>query len=163
MWALKAPQHVADSVRVSLEKLQSQCTLPLDSVLGMARQDRVEVSNLNSRQQIVVDTALKRLGEPANSMREVIIDVAKSAERGPACFDACPCIVPNSQPYRLQSGSLLSIEDVLALQGITKDAFPSLPAWLADPTSSRMLRDMAGNAFTTSVCAAVLMSVLASI
>ncbi len=86
---------------------------------------------------------------------DLIVDVAKSAERAPSCVGECPCLVPNSKPFRRWAGKVLGPQEVLGLQGIWKEDFPQLGTF-----SDVFLRNLAGNAFTATVALAVLLGAL---
>ena len=87
--------------------------------------------------------------------QDVIVDVPKSLGRAASCLDACPCLVPNSRPYRDLAGKVLGPLQVLGLQGIWRVDFPQLHKF-----SERILRDMAGNAFTSTVALSVCLAAL---
>ena len=61
--------------------------------------------------------------------------------------------MPNSRPYREKAGRLLGPLQALGLQGICQVDFPHLDQAARD--SPRLLRDIAGNAFTATVALSV--------
>ena len=95
----------------------------------------------------------RRKTETVSGSQDCVIDVSKSSGRAPVCLDACPCLVPNSQPYREKAGRLLGPLQVLGLQGIWQVDFPHLEQAARD--SPGLLRDLAGNAFTATVALSV--------
>merc|ERR1719189_830998 len=112
-------------------------------------------ASLNFRQKRVVKVALKKL-KPAQHDKDIVVDVAKSEDRAPVCIGATPCIVPNSLPYRIKTQRILTPEQVHACQGIYPEDFPA-PRKYAQ-TKPSLTRDLAGNAFSTTVCMAVVVS-----
>ncbi len=108
----------------------------------------------------VMSSLRRKRGEV--ELLDVVIDVAKSAERGPHCIAACPCLVPNSLPYRHLTQQIFTPLQVAALQGMYPEDFPCLELWAADVERARLLRDLVGNSFTTTVCLAVLVAVFAN-
>ena len=96
----------------------------------------------------------------ADELTDLVIDVAKSAHRAPWCIGATPCVRPNSRLHWRRQQRALSAFEVAALQGIWPRDFPALESWCQSDTRSRVLVDMAGNAFTSTVCAAVCLGVM---
>ncbi len=92
---------------------------------------------------------------------DLIVDVARSVQRASSCVGAIPCLLPNSQMYRVFTGQTLTPLEVMACQGLFTEDFPILAMWAAEPKHAALLRDMAGNSFASSVCLAVVIAVLA--
>ncbi len=116
----------------------------------------------NTREKRVIKAGkLKIKGRKALSKAErdnVVVDLAKSEARAPANGNATPCLVANSRMWWDQEERFLSAEEGMALQGIFPSDFPQLKSFLR--TQSALCRDMTGNAFSMSVCTAVLNAVL---
>ena len=148
----------------TLEALKSKAISPsrLFQLMGISER-RLETDRvLNTRQQGVVSACeaklqarWHRMGTDtlAQESADVFLDVAKSEKRSPFCEDATTCIVPNSLPYSLKEKRFLETEEVMAVQGIFKEDFPAMLNFIENSTC--LVRDLAGNAFTTSVCIAV--------
>ena len=115
-----------------------------------------EGRGLNDREQAVVDKIVHHKFEDIDfSERDWVIDVSKSIMRASPCQDACPCLVPNSRLFRVNTGQFLGPLQVLGLQGIWTRDFPGLENFAF--TKPRLLRDIAGNAFTSTVALAVIL------
>ena len=69
-------------------------------------------------------------------------------------------MLPNSRLHWRRQQRVLSAYEVAALRGIWPRDFPALEPWCQSDTRSRVLVDMAGNAFTSTVCAAVCLGVM---
>ena len=154
IWALLhgGPQSVAETVLpMTLRSLMHPHPMPLDDLFkGEPYEDRLE---LNARELDVVQDFKRRKTESVSGSQDWVIDVSKSSGRAPTCLDACPCLVPNSRPYREKAGRLLGPLQVLGLQGIWQVDFPHLEQAARD--SPRLVRDIAGNAFTATVALSV--------
>ena len=88
---------------------------------------------------------------------DVFVDIAKSEDWAPYCDGAFSCVVPNSRPYRVQGQSIASALDKMSVQGLWRRDFPAMSAF-SDKAS--LLSDLAGNAFTSTVCMAVALCTL---
>jgi hypothetical protein len=95
-----------------------------------------------------------------NCFKDVVVDVAKSAARAPSGVEMIPCIVPNSQMYRHQKKKMLTVEQILCAQGIFLCDFPAAAKWAKEKKG--LSRDLAGNAFSTTLCMAVILCCLAN-
>lgn len=159
MWAFKGVEHqeAAQQVGQDVKALASEHGYSLDKLFKLAKVSGSIARVLNTRQRRVVKSALRKL-KKVDRIKDVIVDVAKSEERGPRCIGATACIVPNSLPYRIKTRSFLTPEQVHCVQGIYKEDFPALARWAKDKAS--LTRDLAGNAFSTTVCMAVMISAL---
>ena len=124
--------------------------------LGLGVMDETS-TKLRDRQHLVVKKAMGRVPLKDHD-KDIVIDVSKSEKWSPVCVDATPCILPNSKPYRVSTGGILTTEQVLGVQGIFAEDFPALREF--DLTETTLLRDLAGNAFSTTVCMAVVISCL---
>ena len=80
--------------------------------------------------------------------------------RAPWCVGATPCLVPNSMPFRMLAEATLSPLQVAACQGIFQQDYALLVQWCEK--HPRVVRDLAGNAFSSSVCLATVLALLAS-
>lgn len=162
MWAFEgrdaATQLAAKEVSKTIELLK--CKRPFKiSDLTKVGAKKSGPAKLNARQQRVVTTALQKLkGTGKEIRRDTVIDVAKSEQRAPVCQGAAPCIVPNSLPFVIGESRVLSASEVLAAQGVFQEDFPRLHDFAA--AKPNLVRDLAGNAFSSSVCLAVATSVL---
>jgi hypothetical protein len=136
-------------------RLASDHFFDFDKLFRAAGVAKGKDANLNPRQTRVVRAALRKLA-PAERTKDVVVDVAKSEERAPVCVGAAPCIVPNSQPYRTKTQRVLTPEQVHACQGIYLSDFPALQEYAKN--KGPLTRDLAGNAFSTTVCMAVVIS-----
>eukprot|EP00971_Amphidinium_carterae_P025345 500264-Amphidinium_carterae.1 len=97
MWAVRQQRNTICStlaVKDILPRLQRLPTPCLDAVL-LPTTTTVRKRGLNAREEEVLASALKK----AKGALDVVVDVAKSVQRGPYCVGAVPCLVPNSQPY----------------------------------------------------------------
>ena len=116
------------------------------------------VRELNSRQERVLHAAVSSL-QKKDRGRDVFVDVSKSEERAPRCLNATPCVVPNSLLYRLREAAFLSPRQVCCVQGIWLEDFPALGRYAEEKPG--LTRDLAGNAFSTTVCMAVVIACFA--
>ena len=89
---------------------------------------------------------------------ELFFDISQSLDRATKTHGFCACICPNSRVWSSKRGRLLTGREKLSLQGIFCGTD------YADVTfeSDSLLSDLAGNAFSTSVCMAVTVAVLSS-
>ena len=55
------------------------------------------------------------------------------------------------------------VMEILSLQGITVKDYPILSSWCMDEKKKRVLRDLAGNSFSTLVAQAVMLAVCVSV
>ena len=97
----------------------------------------------------------------AKSIRKLVVDVGQSENRaGHFCVDgAAPCLLPNSKILVHRGMKILSIQELMALQGIFKADFPKLDNWAQDKKT--ISRDLTGNAFSTTTCLAVALGAIA--
>ena len=111
---------------------------------------------LNNRERQVVETALRKHEDAGRSAADdVYVDIVKSQYRAPICDGALPCILPNSKPFRVQCGGIASHLDKMFVQGLWRRDFPAMSDFKAS-----LLSDLAGNAFTSTVCMAVAVGTL---
>lgn len=121
-----------------------------------------ENGTLNPRQRKVLKAGLKKVRRQRGARDQVIVDVAKSEQRAPVQLHRTPCLVANSTMYWANQQRFLSAEEVLALQGIfTKDFKAVKGKFLTQ--HRRLCHDLTGNAFSMSVCSAVLSAVMLKI
>eukprot|EP00435_Cladocopium_sp_Y103_P009086 s1569_g2.t1 len=115
-------------------------------------------TTLNVREGKVLKAALKKV--PNRKQQDhVLVDVAKSEQRSPVQLQRAPCLVANSKIYWKNKQRFLSAEEVLALQGIFKADFKAAETKFFTK-HRRLCHDLSGNAFSMSVCSAVLIAVL---
>lgn len=155
MWAFRGQQH------------QGSATLAGEDVVALGQEKFWKMSSffrtvkarddnsrpLVARERAVVRKVKSRL-TPEQRKKDLVVDVGKSVDRLHYCLGgAAPCVVPNSRTYRVKQGKVLSPEQCLAVQGIFKSDFPALATVAKEKIT--LTRDLAGNAFSTTVCMAV--------
>ncbi|CAK0859424.1 unnamed protein product, partial [Prorocentrum cordatum] len=155
MWAFRGQHH------------QGSAELAGEDVLALGQEKfwkmssffrKVKANDDNSRplvprERAVLRKVLSRLS-PAQRKEDLVVDVGKSVDRLHYCVGgAAPCVVPNSRTYRVRQEKVLSPEQCHAVQGIFKSDFPALKRWAKEKKT--VTRDLAGNAFSTTVCMAV--------
>lgn len=169
MWAFRsdvAAAPAAGEVLTVLKDLERPQPVALNKFLRTAC-NVLSCGTINDRQEHVLahvvqaNRPLQRL--TAEELTDLVVDVAKSAERAPWCIGATPCVLPNSRLHWRRQQRVLGAREVAALQGIWARDFPALESWCQSDTRSRVLTDMAGNAFTSTVCAAVCLGVMVAI
>jgi len=148
-------QAAVEKAGDTIVSLASEQSFDFDKLFTAAGVAKGENANLNARQKRVVRAALKQL-KPTEHSKDVVVDVAKSEDRAPVCVGAAPCIVPNSIPYRTKTQRVLTPEQVHACQGIYPEDFPAMRKYAQ--AKANLTRDLAGNAFSTTVCMAVVVS-----
>ena len=94
---------------------------------------------------------------------DLVVDVAKSVIRAPWCVGATPCVLSNSRLHWQRQQRVLDAREMAALQGIWPRDFPALESWCKSTKRSLVVRDMAGNALTSTICTAVCLGVMVSI
>jgi len=170
MWAIRsdvAAASAAGEVQTVLSALERPQPVALHKFLKPAACDVRARQTTNDREDHVLDhivqanRPLQRL--EAGELTDLVVDVAKSAERAPWCVGATPCVLPNSRLYWRRQQRVLGAREMLALQGIWPRDFPALESWCQSDTRSRVLMDMAGNAFTSTVCSAVCLGIMVAI
>lgn len=160
MWAFDGLENegAVEQTGCAIEGLKSKAAFSFNALFKGAGVSGMRRQQLNARQRSVVTTTLRKM--PAcDRAKDIMIDVAKSEYRAPSCIGAASCIVPNSLPYRVRHGSILTPEQVHCVQGIYVEDFPALRRYASEKHC--LTRDLAGNAFSTTVCMAVLISCLA--
>lgn len=150
-------QEAVEKTGQDVVALSSDKHFSLDTLFKLAGVSKMEKHDLNDRQRRVVQVVLQAL-KSDDRHSDIVIDVAKSEQRAPKCINATSCIVPNSLPYRLQTQSILTAEQVHCVQGIYIEDFPALTRYAREHKS--LTRDLAGNAFSTTVCMAVVICCL---
>ena len=136
-----------------LENLPKRVPMPLHGFLEAAAPAATAAADhrrarqmLNGREKVIFRMVMdKRLTE------NLVIDLARSVDRVPSCIGASPCVLPNSHLYWVQGERFLTAREHLALQGIWACDFPALDSWAQTSLKSNRLRDLAGNAFTSTV------------
>ena len=99
----------------------------------------------------------------AEELADLVVDISKSAGRAPWCVGATPCVLPNSRLHWRREKRVLDAREMAALQGIWPRDFPVLESWCQSEKRSLVVRDMAGNAFTSTICTAVCLGVMVAI
>jgi site-specific DNA-cytosine methylase len=74
--------------------------------------------------------------------------------------NASPCVLPGSKLWLVRERRFLTPRECLALQGIWATDFLALDRWAHQPGKMTLLRDLAGNAFSTPVCMTVCLAVI---
>jgi hypothetical protein len=95
-------------------------------------------------------------GPPPVGTADLVVDIAKSVSRAPWSVPATPCVLPNSRLHWRRQQRVLDAHEMAALQGIWPRDFPALESWRKSDKRSLVVRDMAGNAFTSTICTPVL-------
>ena len=173
MWAVRediSAALAAQRVRCVLEQLEQPEPAPLRTFLDvsatLAAQHVLPRQDLNLREaqalsDVLSSPSVQDLAK--ESLDALIVDVSKSAGRAPWCVGAAPCALPGSRLFWRHRQCVLTPREVAALQGIWAADFRFLADWCADKHRARVVADMAGNAFTSTVCMAVCLAVLATI
>ena len=141
-----------------LRKLSQSRHFTLDYMLNQMRHTDETSRALTPVQESRLSCDLKRV--PAGDVnKDIIVDVGKKS--GPkVTYGVCatPCIFPNSSLYRVSSKRILSIYEMLCVQGIYAEDFPALSNFVLANTT--LVRKLAGNAFSSTVCMAVIICCL---
>jgi hypothetical protein len=157
MWAFDGQENqlAVDCTGEDVKALESSKGYTLDQLFRMANATGRNPKVLNARQRRVVNVIWRKVKREDRD-KDIVCDVGKSESRVPHCIGATTCIVPNSQPYRMRTESILTAEQMHCVQGIYKSDFPALAKYAKQKTV--LTRDLAGNAFSTTVCMAVVIS-----
>ena len=122
---------------------------------------------INEREQDVLDSIVDQNRSlqclEAEELADLVVDISKSAGRAPWCVGATPCVLPNSRLHWRREKRVLDAREMAALQGIWPRDFPVLESWCQSEKRSLVVRDMAGNAFTSTICTAVCLGVMVAI
>ena len=170
MWAIRADASAAPAaaqVATILADLQQKEPVPLDGFLSAVAGDCQQRQSVNEREESALaavltnNRPLQRLSE--EELQDLVVDISKSCGRAPWCLGAAPCVLPGSRLYWRRKQWVLGAREMAALQGIWCRDFPALQSWCEDPHRSRILMDMAGNAFTSTICIAVVLAVMVAI
>ena len=116
------------------------------SELTLKQKARLEAAQTEPRFQKMLSSALDR---------EIFVDLAKTYLD--TCCGASTCLRPTSRPYLYKQQRFITGEEALGLQGILPDDFPYMKT-LIENGKDHFMRDLAGNAFTSSACAAALLA-----
>ncbi len=136
---------------LGLWKGRSQCVL--DRYLRQVASDTRPRQTINLREQDVLDGAvaanrpLQRLG--AEYLTDLVVDISKSTGRAPWRVGATPCVLPNSRVHWRREQRVLDAREMCAMQGIWTHVFVAFESWCKSEKQSRVLMDLAGNAFTS--------------
>ena len=160
IWGLlrASPQLAETAVPNTLQSLMHPHPVPLDDLFNGEQYEDGRELNDRELEVVAAATAKRRKTKSGSESQDWVIDVSKSSFRASSCLDACPCLVPNSRPYRQTVRKVLGPLQVLGLQGIWQVDFPQLAQAAHD--SPRLLRDIAGNAFTSTVALSVCLAAL---
>ena len=170
MWAIRSDvsaARAAEHTAAILTQMGRPAPLSLTAFLAAADGDVQPRQCLNQREEEAIDDlfnstrSLQRLS--GEELEDLVVDISKSAGRLPWCLDATPCVLPGSRLFWRRRRWVLGAREVAALQGIWPRDFPALTAWCEHRHRSRVLIDMAGNAFTSTICTAVCIAVMAAI
>ena len=131
--------------------------MPLQKLLTSMVSDARPRHTINEREQAVLDCVLQEraLQLQPEELLDLVVDIAKSVSRAPWCVQATPCVLPNSRLHWRRQQRVLDAREMAALQGIWPRDFPALESWRKSDKRSLVVRDMAGNAFTSTICTAV--------
>jgi site-specific DNA-cytosine methylase len=159
MWGFRGLENkdIVKEVTNSVVSLASKQFFDFRTLFRWAGVPHSARRKINQRERDVLDMARSRV-EKKDRRLDMIVDISKTAERAPACFFAVPCLLPNSLLYRVNTGCIMTPEQMLCLQGIYGADFPALKKYAK--TKGPLVRDLAGNAFSTPVFLAVLISIL---
>ena len=139
-------------MRETINTLSSEKSFSIDKVIGARRKRMLRRRRITARQKRVVSAALA-----GNRGGDVIVDINKGETRGSHGVNVAPTIVANSLPYRVKEKRVLEPMESMALQGIFPEDFPAMRS-LSDSMPVTVMRDLAGNAFSSTVCMAVLVA-----
>ena len=158
MWAFRGRENQAAALcaRERLNGLATKRFWQLKSLFRKvgASPDK-HTQTLTARQRQVVRAAQAQ----APHAKRLVVDVGQSEARLVFCSGgASPCVLPNSKLYCTSTEKVLGVAQMLAVQGIFRDDFHALPAWVMSRRT--LARDMAGNAFSTTPCMAVVLAAL---
>ena len=141
-----------------LTRLSQRRHFTLDSMFDQISDTDETSRALTPVQESRLSCGLQRV--PASDVnKDIIVDVGKHLGNRVA-YGVCatPCIFPKSSLYRVLSKKILSISEMLRVQGIYAEDFPALPNFvLADIA---LVRNLAGNVFSSTVCMAVIICCL---
>ena len=133
------------------------------AVWGISEADNVEsefLAHLTAREQDIVRCVthmLKKKGA-LRGTSEMFIDISQSLGRTPIACGVCPCLCPNGRIWSISRARLSTGTEKLSLQGLYFDT----EMLHSHGFSDRLLGDLAGNAFSASVCLAVCVALFAS-
>ena len=162
-----AAAPAAQEVQTILHAVERPQPVLLDHFVRHMSSDTWARQTINEREQGVLDSvveqnrSLQRL--EAEELADLVVDISKSAGRAPWCVGATPCVLPNSRLHWRREKRVLDAREMAALQGIWPRDFPVLESWCQSEKRSLVVRDMAGNAFTSTICTAVCSGVMAAI
>ena len=169
IWAIRkdiSAAPAASRVNDLLAKLEQPEPAPLSAFLEAKAGGHCPRQEPNAREAEAVNSVLtSKAGSKLSKaeMEDLVIDISKSSGRAPWCAGATPCVLPNSRLYWRHVRCVLGPREVAALQGIWPADFRALSAWCEDKHRSRVVADMAGNAFTSTVAMAVCFAVFVCI
>ena len=170
MWAIRsdvAAAPAAEAVKDILTSLERPHPVFLEKCLTPEGTDARPRQTINGREQDVLEhvvqanRSLQRLAP--EQLMDLVVDIAKSVGRSPWCIGATTCVLPNSRLHRQRQQRVLGAREMAALQGIWARGFPALESWCQSDKQSRVFMDLAGNAFTSTVCTAVCLGVMVAI
>ena len=120
---------------------------------------------INEREQAVLDCVVQEraLQLQPEELLDLVVDIAKTVSRAPWSVQATPCVLPNSRLHWRRQQRVLDAHEMASLQGIWPRDFPALESWRKSDKRSLVVRDMAGNAFTSTICTAVCVGVMVAV
>ena len=169
MWAIRkdiSAAPAASRVNEILKQLEQPEPAPLSAFLQAEAGGHCPRQELNAREAEAVNDVLSSRsvwGLDKKALEGLVIDISKSAGRASWCAGATPCVLPKSRLYWRHVQCVLGPREVAALQGIWPADVRGLSVWCEDKHRSRVVADMAGNAFTSTVCMAVSFAVFLTI
>ncbi|PHH50805.1 hypothetical protein CFIMG_007330RA00001 [Ceratocystis fimbriata CBS 114723] len=127
----------------------------------MPREDSFQESiiGLGEREKDLLDITYERGLQKQYDMNHklLIYDISQNVDRAPGQLGWTPCLTPKGNPFVTNQGRPLLGIEALSLQGIDIDrVVPSIETQM-------QLQDLAGNAMTTTVVGAALLSAIISI
>ncbi len=168
MWAIRsdvAAAPAAGEVLKVLLQLERPQPAPLVRFMGHVDGDKQARHTINEREQAVLEGVVQEraLQLQPEELVDLVVDIAKSVVRAPWCVGATPCVLPNSRLHWRRQHRVLDAREMAALQGIWPRDFAALESWRKSDKRSLVVRDMAGNAFTSTICTAVCLGVMAAL
>ena len=168
MWALRdGAQSQADQIKAVIQNLPKRPHMPLRELLVTdVNEQACTRHELTETERGLVSDIVSRIRERRRHDQDdeddcdIVIDLAKSSSRSSSCVNASPCVLPNSKLWLVREGRFMAPRECLALQGIWATDFLALDRWAHQPGKMTLLRDLAGNAFSTPVCMTVCLAVI---
>ena len=127
--------------------------------------DKQARQTIDEGEQAVLDCAFQEwaLQLQPEELLELVVDIAKSVSRAPWSVQATPRVLPNSRLHWRRQQRVLDAHEMAALQGIWPRDFPAIESWRKSDKRLLVVRDVAGNAFTSTIFTAVRLGVMVAI